>query len=51
MPDYTQIWSDLSLDLKARDDDPFLILGAACQEDAGRLKTRIETFVERVHKK
>jgi hypothetical protein len=50
MSDYTQVWSDLGLDLKAH--DLFTLMpGTACQEDAGQLKTRIEAFVERVRKK
>ena len=50
MPDFTQMWSDLGLDLKAHD-LPTLMPGRVCQEDVGQLKTRIEAFVERVHKK
>jgi hypothetical protein len=50
MSDYTQVWSDLGLDLKAH--DLFTLMpGRACKEDKAQIKTRTETFTGQVRKK
>ena len=52
MSNYTQMWSDLGLDLEATLEEfsiPTLRLETDySQEDAGQIKTRIEAFRERI---
>jgi hypothetical protein len=50
MSDYTQMWSDLGLDLKTHD-LLTLMPERVCKEDKVQIKTRTETFAGRVHKK